>query len=119
VEGSQLQVKFCKYINIPRKQKEDEDMKKYAPAHIESRESKSLRILSLSVSRTNISPLLSVTISKPILFRMMASVVVLRVCVYDRRSPQCPLRIDNLIRPTFFGVSTVMDVLVVMPSRRI
>ena len=61
--------------NIPRKQKEDEDVKKTAPMHIESCESASLQILFLSVSGTSIPPLLSVIINHPILFG------VLRTCV--------------------------------------
>jgi hypothetical protein len=89
--------------------------------HVESRESVSLRILFLFLNRTDISPLLSVTISKSILFRMMASVklMVLRICVWDRRYLECcPFGIDTLIRPTFFGVRTVVIVLVVMFSRQ-
>ena len=72
--------------NIPRKKKEDKDVEESAIIHIESRESVTLPILFLFLNRTYMSPLLSVTTSKPILFRMMVSVelVALRVCVWDR-----------------------------------
>jgi hypothetical protein len=117
--------RICKYTanlrrNIPRKKKEDEDVEENARIHIESRERVSLRIVCLSLNRTHIFSLLSIAMSKFILFRMMASVelVALRVCVWDRRPLGCcPFRID-LIRPTFLRMRTGVNVLVVMFSRQ-
>jgi len=118
--------RICKYTanlkrNIPRKKKEDEDVEENARMHIESRERVSVRIVFLFLNRTYIFSLLSATMSKSILFRMMASVelVVLRACVWDRRYLGCcPFRIDNLIRPTFLRMRTMVNALVVMFSRQ-
>jgi hypothetical protein len=92
-------------VQLPCKQKEDEDVKINAPAGIESRQNVSLQILFLSLTRTCIPPLLNVT---------MKAGLFLKVCIYNSRS----LDFYSLIRRIFFGVRTV-DMPALMFSRQI